>query len=136
MSKTNISLILFFIFLIHFFDGFKNIYQISKRTYESRMQKTHGYCGKESYGFYSDMVKTYKINKYKVIQQNYESYPLLRGFFYEKNLSTDKTFILMLNYPDSNIPDSFKVEGIDVNLSELNLLQQKNNCYLYKYKND
>jgi len=136
MSKTNILLILFFIFLIHFFDGFKNIYQISKRNYESRMQKTHGYCGKESYGFYNNMVKTYKINKYKVIQQNYESYPLLRGFFYEKNLSLDKTFILMLNYPDSNIPDSFKVEGVDVNLSELNLLQQKNNCYLYIYKND
>ena len=134
MSKTNISLILFFIFLIHFFDGFKNIYQISKRSYESRMQKTHGYCGKESYGFYNDMVNKYEINKYRVIQKNYESYPLLRGFFYKKKLSFDKKFILILNYPNSKMPDTLELENGIVNLNELNLLQQKNNCYLYIYK--
>ena len=50
--------------------------------------------------FYNDMVKKYQINKYQVIQQNYEMYPLLRGFFYEKELRKDKKFILILNYPD------------------------------------
>ena len=97
------------------------------------MQRTHGYCGKESYGFYNDMVKKYNINKYLVIQQNYESYPLLRGLFYEKKLSLDKKFVLILNYPNSNLPNSLQVEGVNINLSDLNLLEQKNNCYLYIY---
>lgn len=133
MNKFNLLLVIFFVFLVHFFDGFKNIYEISKRSYENRMQRTHGYCGKESYGFYNDMVKKYNINKYFVIQQNYEGYPLLRGLFYEKKLSLDKKFVLILNYPNSNLPNSLQVEGVNINLSDLNLLEQKNNCYLYIY---
>lgn len=131
MKNINILLVIFFIFLIHFFDGFKNIYKISKRSYESRMERTHGYCGKESFGFYNEMVKKYEINKYKVIQQNYESYPLLRGFFHEKELRKDKKFVLILNYPNSTLPNLLKVERVNINLSKLNLLEQKNNCYLY-----
>lgn len=131
MKEMNILLVIFFIFLIHFFDGFKNIYKISKRSYESRMERTHGYCGKESFGFYNEMVKKYEINKYKVIQQNYESYPLLRGFFYEKELRKNKKFVLILNYPNSTLPNLLKVEGVNINLNKLNLLEQKNNCYLY-----
>ena len=131
MKNINILLVIFFIFLFHFFDGFKNIYKISKRSYESRMERTHGYCGKESFGFYNEMVKKYDINKYRVIQQNFESYPLLRGLFYEKELRKDKKFVLILNYPNSTLPNLLKVEGIDINLSKLNLIEQKNNCYLY-----
>ena len=133
MNKLNILLIIFFIFLIHFFDGFKNIYKISKRDYESRMQLSHGYCEKESYGFYNEMVKKHQINKYKVIQQNYEGYPLFRGFFYEKDLMQDKVFVLILNYPSTTIPNSIQVEGVNVNLSELSLLERKKNCYLYVF---
>ncbi len=131
MNKFNILVIIFFIFLVHFFDGFKNIYEISKRSYESRMQKTHGYCERESYGFYKNMVEKYEINKYELIQQNYESYPLFRGFFYEKDLNPNKKFVLILNFPNSDLPNLIKVEGTDINLSEFKLLEQKNNCYLY-----
>ena len=77
------------------------------------------------------MVKKYEINKYKVIQENYESYPLLRGFFYEKDMRLDKKFVLILNYPYTNLPETLKVEGKEINLSNLKLLEQKNNCYLY-----
>ena len=133
MNKFNILLIIFSIFLIHFFDGFKNIYKISKRDYENRMQLSHGYCEKESYGFYNEMVKKHKINKYKVIQQNYEGYPLVRGFFYEKDLVEDKVFVLILNYPSTTIPNSIQVEGVSINLNELNLLERKKNCYLYVF---
>lgn len=131
MKKLNVLIIIFFIFLIHFFDGFKNIYKISKRSYESRMQATHGYCEKESFGFYNDMVQKYEINKYKVIQQNYTGYPLFSGFFYQKDLNPNKKFVLILNYPNADLPNLIKVEGKNINLSELNLLEQKNNCYLY-----
>ena len=131
MKNINILLVIFFIFVIHFFDGFKNIYKISKRSYESRMERTHGYCGKESFGFYNEMVKKYDINKYKVIQQNFESYPLLRGFFYEKDLRQDKKFVMILNYPNSTLPNLIEIEGANINLSKLNLIEQKNNCYLY-----
>ena len=95
------------------------------------MERTHGYCGKESFGFYNEMVKKYDINKYKVIQQNFESYPLLRGFFYEKDLRQDKKFVMILNYPNSTLPNLIEIEGANINLSKLNLIEQKNNCYLY-----
>ncbi len=97
------------------------------------MQRTHGYCDRESYGFYRDMVRKYEINKYIIIQENFKGYPLLRGFFYEKDLLTDKKFVLILNYPDSNLPESLKVEGVNISLDELSLLEQKNNCYLYLF---
>ncbi len=131
MKKLNILLIIFSIFLVHFFDGFKNIYKISKRSYETRMQKTHGYCGKESFGFYNEMVRKYQINNYLTLQQNYEAYPLLRGFFYKKILKKDKKFVLILNYPDSSLPNLIEVEGVKINLNDIKLLEQKNNCYLY-----
>ncbi len=134
MKKLNILLIIFFVFVIHYFDGFENTYKISKRDYNNRMERTHGYCSKESFGFYNEMVNKYQINKYKLIQQNYEAYPLLRGFFYEKELKKDKKFVLILNYPNSNLPNLLKVEGIDVNLNEIRLLEKKNNCYLYIFK--
>ena len=51
MNKFNLLLVIFFFFLVHFFDGFKNIYEISKRSYENRMQRTHGYYEKSHYGF-------------------------------------------------------------------------------------
>jgi hypothetical protein len=133
-KKIYTLLIILSIFSIHFFDGFKNIYLISRIDYESRMQKTHGYCGKESYGFYNDMVRKYEINNYKVIQENYKTYPLLRGLFYKKKLSLNKKFVLILNYPKNTLPNQLKVEGIHINLNELNLLEQKNNCYLYIFK--
>ena len=82
MKRLNFLLIIFFVFLIHYFEGFKNIYKIFNRDYISRMERTHGYCNKGSFGFYNQMVKKYNINKYNVIQQNYETYPLLRGFFF------------------------------------------------------
>ena len=97
------------------------------------MERTHGYCNKESFGFYNDMVKKYQINKYQVIQQNYEMYPLLRGFFYEKELRKDKKFILILNYPDSKLPNLIEVEGVKIGLNEIKLLEKKN-CYLYIFK--
>ena len=134
MKKLNFLLIIFFVFLIHYFEGFKNIYKISKRDYISRMERTHGYCNNEAFGFYNQMVKKYNINKYEVIQQNYEVYPLLRGFFYEKELKKDKKFLLILNYPDSNLPDLIEVEGKKINLNEIKLLEQKKNCYLYIFK--
>ena len=118
MNKVNILLTIFLVFVIHYFDGFKNIYKIYKRSYESRMQSTHGFCEKESFGFYNDMVKKYEINKYKVIQENYESYPLLRGFFYEKDIRLDKKFVLILNYPYTNLPETLKVEGKEINLAK------------------
>ena len=72
MKNLNIFFLIFFIFLVHYFEGFENIYKISKRNYESRMQRTHGYCDRESYGFYRDMVRKYEINKYIIIQENFK----------------------------------------------------------------
>ena len=43
-------------------------------------------------------------------------------------------FKTILNYPNSNLPNLLKVEGIDVNLNEIRLLEKKNNCYLYIFK--
>jgi len=134
MKRLNFLLTIFFVFLIHYFEGFRNIYEIFKRDYINRMERTHGYCNKESFGFYNQIVKKYNINKYEVIQQNYEVYPLLRGFFYEKELKKDKKFVLILNYPDSNLPDLIEVEGKKINLNEIKLLEQKKNCYLYIFK--
>tara|TARA_B100001175_G_C18880185_1_gene343963 strand:+ start:136 stop:435 length:300 start_codon:yes stop_codon:yes gene_type:complete len=95
------------------------------------MQATHGYCEKESFGFYNDMVQKYEINKYKVIQQNYIGYPLFSAFFYQKDLNPNKKFVLILNYPNADLPKLIKVAGKNINLSEIKLLEQKNNCYLY-----
>ena len=136
MKRLNFLLIIFFVFLIHYFEGFKNIYKIFNRDYISRMERTHGYCNKESFGFYNQMVKKYNINKYNVIQQNYETYPLLRGFFYEKELKKDKRFVLILNYPDTKLPDLIEVERKKINLNEIKLLEQKKIVIFIYLEND
>ncbi len=135
VNKENLILIFILLFFIHLFDGFENTFKITKRSYDSRMQITHGYCENESYGFYNEMVEKFKINNYQVTQENYEGYPLFRGFFYKKDTTPNKEFYLLLNYHKSIIPDTVTVEGKKVNLNELDLLFNKKNCYLFKLKN-
>jgi hypothetical protein len=130
----NIIIIFILLSFIHLFNGFENTYKIIKRSYEARMQITHGYCQNDSYGFYSEMVEKFKINDFKVVQENYEGYPLFRGFFYKKDKKIDEKFYLLLNYNKSIFPEVISVEGKKILLKDLDLLFKKKNCYLFKLK--
>ena len=70
-NLNSLLLITILLSFVHLFDGFENTFKILIRPYETRMQLTHGYCQNESYGFYSDVVKKFQINKYKVYQETY-----------------------------------------------------------------
>jgi len=133
MKNNNFLIILFFLFSIHLLNGFENVYKVLKRSYLSRMQITHGYCGKESFGFYNEMINKYKINEYQNFQKNYESFPLLRGLFYIKDVKFEKKFILLLNFPFPNQDEFIELEGKKFEIRKLKLLEQKNNCFLYEY---
>ena len=52
----------------------------------------------------------------------------------KKELRKDKKFILILNYPDSKLPNLIEVEGVKIGLNEIKLLEKKKNCYLYIFK--
>ena len=130
----HLIIIFILIFVINLFNGFENTYKIIKRSYESRMQTTHGYCENDSYGFYSEMVEKFKINNYIVSQENYEGYPLFRGFFYKKEKKLNEKFYLLLNYNKSIFPEIISIEGKEIFLKDLDLLFNKKNCYLFKLK--
>ena len=99
------------------------------------MQITHGYCEKDSYGFYNEMVKKFKINNYSVYQENYEGYPLFRSFFYKVKSKPNEEFYMLLNFKESKIPENILVEGKNINLKNLDLVFKKKNCYLFELKN-
>jgi len=133
-NLNSFFLIIILLSFVHLFDGFENTFKILIRPYETRMQLTHGYCQNESYGFYSDVVKKYQINNYKVYQENYDGYPLFRGFFYKKKTQSDEEFYLLLNSDKQKTSKFISVEGVKVNTNELELVFNKKNCYLFKKK--
>ena len=133
-NLNSLLLIIILLSFVHLFDGFENTFKILIRPYETRMQLTHGYCQNESYGFYSDVVKKFQINKYKVYQENYDGYPLFRGFFYKKKTQFDEEFYLLLNSDKQKTSEFISVEGVKVNTNELELVFNKKNCYLFKKK--
>ena len=133
-NLNSFFLIIILLSFVHLFDGFENTFKILIRPYETRMQLTHGYCQNESYGFYSDVVKKIKINKYKVYQENYDGYPLFRGFFYKKKTQFDEEFYLLLNSDKQKTSEFISVEGVKINTNKLELVFNKKNCYLFKKK--
>ena len=133
-NLNSFFLIIILLSFVHLFDGFENTFKILIRPYETRMQLTHGYCQNESYGFYSDVVKKFQINKYKVYQENYDGYPLFRGFFYKKKTQFDEEFYLLLNSDKQKTSEFISVEGVKINTNELELVFNKKNCYLFKKK--
>ena len=133
-NLNSFFLIIILLSFVHLFDGFENTFKILIRPYETRMQLTHGYCQNESYGFYSDVVKKYQINKYKVYQENYDGYPLFRGFFYKKKTQFDEEFYLLLNSDKQKTSEFISVEGVKINTNKLELVFNKKNCYLFKKK--
>lgn len=135
INIDNFIIIIVLLTFIHLFDGFENAFKIFKRSYETRMEITHGYCQNESYGFYRDVVRKYKINNYQENQENYDGYPLFRGFFYKKKIQSNEEFYLLLNYDKSNFPEFISVEGHKINVNKLELLFNKKNCYLFKKLN-
>ena len=133
-NLNSLLLIIILLSFVHLFDGFENTFKILIRPYETRMQLTHGYCQNESYRFYSDVVKKFQINKYKVYQENYDGYPLFRGFFYKKKTQLNEEFYLLLNYNKQKTSEFISVEGVKINTDKLELVFNKKNCYLLKKK--
>ena len=67
-------------------------------------------------------------------QENYDGYPLFRGFFYKKKTQLNEEFYLLLNSDKPKPSEFISVEGVKINTNELVLVFNKKNCYLFKKK--
>ena len=64
-SKSRLSLIIFFIFVLYVFDAFTNSYIVLRENYENRLIKGAGNCDKSGYEFYKKI-----FNKFENINEN------------------------------------------------------------------
>ncbi len=133
-----------FLFIVIFFilETFKlpyNIYSIQKRSYQERMERAHGYCDKEGYGFVNFIFKKFNVKRDFPSYFNLSITPGIYGVFGDYNypLNTDEIIIIGFEENlDKNIYDlKLEENNKKINLSEYLLVSRKGNCYYFK-KND
>ena len=123
--KKNITYIFLLIFLLTFFDLFKNTYLILKMNYEKRLVFNYGYCEKTSYGFVKYIKEKYNLKKNIHIHNDDKSVPYSASFYFEPKLEFSKDYLILLNYED-------KKSLIDIN--EYDVLDKYKNCFFLKKK--
>jgi len=125
-----IKKIYFFIFLIcttYIFDGFTNSYIILNNNYESRMVKNAGYCNSQGYGFVKKVIYKFPDVKKKMAMKNYANNASARGYFYDLETESKKSYLIILNLDEKNLEKYTKNNYTNI------YSEQK--CYLLK-KND
>ena len=93
LSKKNFYLIIFFVFIIQFYEGFLNTYILIKKSYEERMIEHGGFCEKQGYGFTKFINHKYKnLTDLNIPVINFLDFPTAEGYFYK----TDKKILLII----------------------------------------
>ena len=131
-TKVIILFLLISLFTVKTFDTPYNIYSLLNWNYEDRMEQEYGYCQKESWGFYNDIEKKFKLKNENIRIINYEGYVTLEPFFnFNKkleNLDINSKYLIILNYQSKNNENiySSKYEFI----KNYKIKYRQNNCYL------
>lgn len=100
MTKQKYTFLLhliFFLFIIVIFDGFKNTYIVIRENYEKRMLSLAGYCDYQGYGFYKKVIKKFSNDNPNIDVINYNDFPTPNGYFFnhKKNKSNKNQIILI-----------------------------------------
>ena len=132
-KKKKIKFIfLFFILLItilKFFDTPYNVYSILNNDYESRMEKSYGFCKNESWGFYNLVNKKFKLAGKDIKIINDEGFVTLNSLFnFKKDLKNTTKYAIILNYQSENNDDIFS--GKYNFLKNYKVKFRYNNCFL------
>ncbi len=140
--KTKIRKIIFFLLItIIIFQIFKlpyNFYYVYNRDYHSRMNISHGYCDKDSYGFINETLNQFKIFESFPLRKIYYPTPGLEGLLKKTNAGFNERFIFILNYAqkeDEDLNDiiskKLKIKNFEVDLSNYNLVKRSGNCFFW-----
>ncbi len=116
-----------------------NFYSIQKRSYQERMERAHGYCDKEGYGFVNFIFKKFNIQKDFPSYFNLNITPGIYGVFGDFNYPLNLNEVIIIGFEENlsnNIYDlKLGEDNNKINLSEYLLVSRKGNCYFFR-KND
>ena len=131
--KNNMFYIFFFIIILKSFDTFYNTYSVLTSDYEKRMTASYGFCQKESWGFYSFVIKKYNLDKKTIRIHNLEGHVIIQSLFniVKKEMKeNDNKYLIILNFQSTNDQDIYdsKVRNIE----NYNIEYRYNNCYLMR----
>ena len=125
--KFNIFfLIICALILIIKFEFFLNIYTILKKNIHSRMISSYGYCYPLGYGFIKEAIKLKNLEKKNINTVNSLNKPKSYIFIYSFKKQSSKYEILI----------NFELDKLKNIKDEFEIIYNKQNCYLIKYKND
>lgn len=131
----NENLKVFFIFfviifsILKFFNTPYNIYSIINWNYGERMTQNYGYCEKESWGFYNDIVDKYKLKGEEIHIINFAGSVTLENLFEIQNSKKkDVKYFILLNLITN---EDYKIYK-DIILDNYNEVYKYDNCYLLK----
>ena len=141
-AKNNLKKIIFLLILIIFiFELFNlpyNIYSIQKRSYQERMERAHGYCDKEGYGFVNYVFEKYNIAKKFPIYFNLNITPGIYGVFGDFDYPLNINEIIIIGFEEGLEKDIYDLEIIQnnkkINIKKYLLKTRKGNCYFFKKK--
>lgn len=101
INQKNLDLYLIIIFLVIIFlikiDLFRNTYSLLSENYNQRMIKIYGDCGKDSYGFLTEIKNKYNLNENPIIH-NSEIIPTSDWIIYDPTLNFSDHPKIFLNY--------------------------------------
>ena len=129
INKNIFFYLLFFIVIMKFFNAPYNIYSTIKFDYKERMTQTYGFCGNESWGFYSHVIEKFNLKKQKIHIIN-NNFVHMAALFNEIDYTAEKNpkLLMLLNFQSKNDETiySYKLDNID----KYSIKYKFNNCYL------
>ena len=135
IKSEHLILFVLILAILHHFNFFLSIYDLSTKSHEQRMKFVYGDCSRESYGYLLDVERKFKFkNNIRIF--NAESFPSSSWFFYKNNKKIDDDYLIILNYYDyAKLLDENRKTNIffnDYDLSQFTILHRKENCLLLK----
>jgi hypothetical protein len=132
-KKFNINRYIF-IFLISLstlisFHFFKNLYEISYKNYNIRMEIMHGDCGGTSYSFLKYIKKNFQFNDNPAVYSEKNIPPSQNVWLYDSQKKILPNKVVLLNYGQS-LKRVVATNGYKINLENYKLLYKRANCYL------
>ena len=117
--------LIFLVFCIKF-NFFLNIYVVYKNNIHNRLLSNYGFCYPMGYGFIKELKDKYNLNNTSINTYNDKIFPTSNIFsFTFKSKLSDKQFLI--NY------DLNEIKKID---RQFDILEEKDNCFFIKQKND
>ena len=127
LSKKNFYLIIFFVFIIQFYEGFLNTYILIKKSYEERMIEHGGFCEKQGYGFTKFINHKYKnLTDLNIPVINFLDFPTAEGYFYKTDKKNSINYIIIINPPEEDLKKKY--------FKNYYVIEKSLNCYFLKKK--